>query len=104
MKVFIRARRLRPLATFVLLAALIVVWLGGLGGHVLAAGPWTSQVSGTSQNLNGVACPSTSNCFAVAAGGAIVATTNGGSTSWSPQTSGPSSSLKSIACLSTTNR
>src|SRR5438270_129105 len=120
MKVFIRTHRLLPLATFVLLAALVAVtlvsplvqvqWggtngirltLSGLEGHALAAGTWTSQGSGTSQNLNGTACPSTSTCFAVGGGGTIL-TTAGGS-SWASQSSGTTNNLNGIACLSTTN-
>jgi WxL domain surface cell wall-binding len=102
--VFIRMRRLLPLATLVLFAALIAVRPGGLGGHALAAGTWTAQSSGTSQNLNGVACPSTSNCFAVGTSGTIVATTNEGSSSWTIQGSGiTTNSLNGIACLSTTS-
>ena len=104
MRVFIRKRRLPPLVSFVLLAALIAVSLGGLGSRVLASGTWGSQISGTGQNLNGIACPGTTTCFAVGANGTIVATTNGGSTSWTVQGSGiTTNSLNGIACLSTTN-
>src|SRR5713101_4977375 len=104
MKVFIRTRRLLHLATFVLLAALIAVWLSGLGGHALAASTWTSQTSPTIQNLNGIACPGTTTCFAVGASGTILKTTNGGSggsTPWAQLTSGTSQNLNGIACLST---
>ena len=79
---FSRVRRLLPLAAFVLVAVFVAVWPGALTGRVLAAGNWTSQTSGTTNNLNGVACPGIGNCFAVGASGTIVATTNGGSTSW----------------------
>src|SRR5437764_1455925 len=116
MKVFIRTYRLLPLATFVLLAALVAVslvsplmqvqWGGTRGGHALAAGTWTSQSSGTGQNLNGIACPSTSICFAVGAkptsgNGTILFTDDGGS-SWTSQNSNVAQNLNSIACLSTT--
>src|SRR5438270_527132 len=119
MKVFIRTHRLLPLATFVLLTALVAVtlvgplvqvqWggtngirlvLGGLEGRALASSTWTSQTSGTGQNLNGIACPSASTCFAVGAGGGILKTVDGSSRS--SQTVG-TANLNGIACLSTTN-
>ena len=121
MKVFIRAHRLLPLATFILLAALVAValvsplvqvqWrgtngvrltLGRLGGYALASGTWTAQTppSGITQNLNGIACPSASTCFAVGASGTILVTTNG--STWGQLTSGiPKNSLSGIACPGT---
>src|SRR5947209_2490491 len=115
MKVFIRTHRLLPLATFVLLSVLVAVtlvsplvqvqWggtngmrlmLGGLGGNALASGTWTSQTSSTTQNLNGLACPGTTTCFAVGASGTILNTIDG--SSWSSQTSGTTNNLNSIAC------
>ena len=104
MKVFIRAHRLPPLVSFVLLTVLVAVSLGVLGGHALASGPWASQSSGTNNSLNGIVCPGTTTCFAVGASGTIVATTNGGSTSWTIQGSGiTTNSLNGITCLSTIN-
>ncbi len=103
MKVFIRKHRLPPLATFVLLAVLVAVSLGDLGRYALASGTWTSQISSTSQNLKGIACLNASTCFAVGAGGTIVATTNGGITSWTNQSSVTiTNDLNGIACPSTT--
>src|SRR5216684_7292837 len=106
MKVFIRTRRLLHLATFVLLAALIAVWLSGLGGHALAASTWTSQTSPTIQNLNGIACPGTTTCFAVGAlaspgngNGTIVVTTDG--STWTSQNSKVAQILNGIACPTT---
>src|SRR6266571_2289605 len=113
MKVFIRKHRLLPIATFVLLAALIAVSLvsplvqvqwRGSGTRALAAGSWTSQVtSGTSQDLNDIACPGpgVTTCFTVGASGGILNTTNGGSTTWTSQSSGTSNSLNGIACPGT---
>jgi hypothetical protein len=114
MKVFIRTHRLLPLATLVLLAALVAVslvsplmqvqWGGTIGGRALASGTWTIQGSGVTPNsLNGIACPSSSTCFAVGASGTILNTTNWGNT-WTSQTVGTGNpNLNGVACLSTTN-
>ncbi len=59
---------------------------------------WSSQTSGTTNALNGVACPSSTTCFAVGAAGTIVATTNG--STWSSQTSGTTNALLSLSCAS----
>jgi photosystem II stability/assembly factor-like uncharacterized protein len=113
MKVFIRTHRLLPLATLVLLAVLVAVslvsplvqvqWGGTIGGRALASGTWTIQGSGVTPNsLNGIACPSASNCFAVGAIGTILNTTNWGNI-WNPPPSpgsGTTNSLNGIACPS----
>jgi photosystem II stability/assembly factor-like uncharacterized protein len=50
---------------------------GPRGGAILATtnggGAWTSQASGTTNQLTGISCPSTTTCFAVGDGGTILA-------------------------------
>jgi hypothetical protein len=60
-------------------------------------GAWTPQHSGTSSQLNGVSCPTTSDCWAAGLGGTIVATTNGGAT-WTSQRSGTDDWLEGASC------
>jgi len=61
---------------------------------------WTSQDSGTQQDLASVACPTVKACYAVGSGGMIVATADGGAT-WTRQTAPGSAAvaaLFSIGC------
>jgi photosystem II stability/assembly factor-like uncharacterized protein len=53
---------------------------------------WRSQTSGTTNYLYGLACPSSSTCFAVGSRGTILRTTNGArvSTLSIPPGTGPS--------------
>src|SRR2546423_578306 len=62
----------------------------------------SAPVGGTTNNVNGVACLSTSICYAVGDGGTLLATTDGGQT-WTgeSQGSGTSHSLNGIVCPST---
>ncbi len=72
------------------------------GAAAALADTWSSQTSGTTQQLNSLRCTSSSNCIAVGNNGTLVATTNGGS-SWSSQTSGLTSGLESISCPSSSD-
>ncbi len=86
--------------------AALSVGIGSAGAPVTYAqgahspsrsGVWRLQTSGVSVRLSAVACPTAATCYAVGDGGAIVATTNGGST-WSAQASGATFDLHGIAC------
>jgi photosystem II stability/assembly factor-like uncharacterized protein len=46
---------------------------------------WTARTSGTTENLFGVACPSTSRCVAVGRAGSMLWSENGGVT-WTSST------------------
>src|SRR5918912_1609194 len=89
--------RLRLL--FVLLTLVLVAPpLGGrLSGRPAAQAP-SSQTSGTTNDLRGVACSRPSTCVAVGAPlGAIVRSTDGGRT-WRRQPSGTTTVLGGVAC------
>ncbi len=73
-----------------MVATLFVVLLVGAAGAL--ADTWSSQSSGTTQQLDGVSCASSSDCFVVGAGGTIEATTGGGS-GWSSESSGLTTAL-----------
>lgn len=59
---------------------------------------WTSSDAGTSQQLNGVHCPTAGTCYAVGSAGTVLATTDGGG-SWASQSSGTTQDLNGIDCL-----
>lgn len=80
-------------------AIILAVILATVTASIAVADVWSSQSSGTSQSLNGVACGSGSHCIAVGAQGTVVASTDGGN-SWSSQTSGITSDLEAVACPS----
>ena len=64
-------------------------------------GTWTTSSVPTGEGqLYGVACTSSTNCYAAGQGGTILATTDGGST-WTNQSISPSINLWSIACTPT---
>src|SRR5215211_7535548 len=65
----------------------------------VAAASWSTDSSGTSQNLWGVACVSSSFCKAVGDSGTI-RSWNG--SSWTADSSGTTQSLNAVACASTT--
>ena len=67
-----------------------------------STGGFTSETSGTSNQLNSVSCPpgQTADCWAVGASNTIIATTNGGST-WSAQTA--TGTFNGVACPDTTH-
>jgi photosystem II stability/assembly factor-like uncharacterized protein len=81
-------------------------WAVGLKGTIISAfagsanacsGTWTTQTSGITANLNGVAwcrCAG-QDVWAVGDYGHVLATTNGGST-WTPQTSGTGQNLEAV--------
>jgi hypothetical protein len=62
---------------------------------------WSIEASGTTQDLYAVSCPSTSTCWAVGAGGAVLATTGG--SAWSPEASGTTNTLYGVSCTSTSD-
>ncbi len=70
--------------------------------HVSQGNQWVKQTSNTTQQLNGVDCPTTSTCYAVGDGGTILATTNGGNT-WSSKPSGTTQKLYNVSCSSASN-
>lgn len=79
--------------------------VGGRG--LLAVSPnggatWSVGQSGTSAELQSVACASTSVCVAVGAGGIILATADGGAT-WVTDTSPTQQTLLGVACPTTTS-
>ncbi len=89
---------------------LIVIAVGALGGQpsaargasVLAAqasGHWVAQDSMTASTMHGIACPSATVCYASAAQGIIVGTTNGGRT-WNSLLSGVDAGVWAISCPS----
>jgi large repetitive protein len=65
---------------------------------------WTAQTSSTGINIiiYGIACTSTTKCFAVGQNGTIQVTTNGGTT-WAAQTSPTANSLVAVACWDATH-
>ncbi len=76
----------------------------GYGGTILATtdgSTWTTQTSGTSDDLYGVSCTNSTHCFAVGESGTILATTDG--STWSPQTSGTSNRLYGVSCADGTH-
>ncbi len=75
----------------------LVVWLLGAGPALSAT--WSAQASGTSQQLNSISCPSSSDCVAVGADGTIETTASSGA-SWSSQTSGVADALLGVSCAS----
>ena len=79
------------------LLLLVFLCVLGVGAAVALADTWSSQSSGTTQQLNGASCASMSNCVLDGAGGVILGTSSGGST-WSAQTSGVTSALQAVAC------
>jgi photosystem II stability/assembly factor-like uncharacterized protein len=80
-------------------------WAVGDFGTILATtddwswDTWTSQFSGTTNHLHGVAFVDTDRLWAVGDGGTILATTNGGTT-WTPQASGSTSGLRGVSFVS----
>ncbi len=58
---------------------------------------WSSQCSGTTDDLHGISCPITSTCYTVGDGGVILATFNGGGR-WSAEASGTTDALLGISC------
>ncbi len=62
---------------------------------------WTTQTSGTSNQLNGVYFISSTQGWVVGASGTILTTSNGGTT-WTAQTSGTSNNLNSVYFTSST--
>ena len=74
-----RLSRLRVLSVLLPLV-LVAPPLGGRLPDRAAAAAASSQISGTSNWLGGVACPSASTCVAVGDWGTILRTTNGGRT------------------------
>ncbi len=89
-------RRLVKITVGVVLLVLI------FGSAEASADTWSSETSGTTQQLNSGRCTSSSNCMAVGNNGTLIATTNGGS-SWASLTSGLTSGLESISCPSSSN-
>jgi photosystem II stability/assembly factor-like uncharacterized protein len=61
---------------------------------------WSSQSSGTTNELDGVGCASMTICYSVGVTGTIVATTDGGST-WRSQSSGTTNNMNGVACTDT---
>jgi photosystem II stability/assembly factor-like uncharacterized protein len=61
---------------------------------------WTSRVSGTTQSLYDVSCPSANVCVAVGGGGTILASKDGG-VNWANVPAGISQTLDGISCPST---
>ncbi|WP_293002211.1 YCF48-related protein, partial [Nevskia sp.] len=78
-------------------------WAVGDGGTIVTTtnggGQWTSQTSGTGQNLSSVQfLADGQRGWAVGSGGTIVTTTNGGG-QWTSQTSGTGQTLNSVQFL-----
>ncbi|MHB1508068.1 MAG: putative Ig domain-containing protein [Acidimicrobiales bacterium] len=77
-------------------------WAVGDHGTILATtsngSSWSVDNSGTTQTLYGISCPTTSTCWAVGAGGTVLATTNG--STWSSQSSGTTEPLYGVYCFS----
>src|SRR6185503_19031523 len=93
-----RGRRIAAIASAV--GALCASLLAFGTAPASAAGTWSLQ-GGTMANLNGADCPDQATCWAVGNGGAILATTDAGST-WSTQVSGSTAQLNAISCPTTT--
>ncbi|MCD4783226.1 MAG: hypothetical protein K8T10_05260 [Candidatus Eremiobacteraeota bacterium] len=74
----------------------------GGGDATPTTGGWTSQTTGTTQNLNDVFFASTNTGCTVGNQGTILRTTDGGS-SWASQTSGTTSNLNGVHFTSTNN-
>jgi hypothetical protein len=95
---FSELSRLRLLSVLLPLV-LVTPPLGGRLSHRPAAPAASSQSSGTTNDLNTVACLSPSTCVAVGDRGTILRSTDGGST-WRRQPSGTTNDLDDVACLS----
>jgi photosystem II stability/assembly factor-like uncharacterized protein len=82
-------------------------WAVGATGTIVvtddSGATWTTQSSGTRNNLNGVACATTTQCLVVGnkagagTNGVVLATTDGGS-SWATHNSGTANNLTAVAC------
>jgi photosystem II stability/assembly factor-like uncharacterized protein len=88
------------LRTAIVVATVALVLM--LAVPAFAASGWTAAVSGTTGNLAGAAAPTAGLRWAVGAGGAIVASTDGGTT-WAPQTSGTTADLNGVAFADATH-
>jgi photosystem II stability/assembly factor-like uncharacterized protein len=78
----------------------ITAGLAAAVAPLAAQDQWTSLNTGSTASLTGISCPAAATCYAVGAGGAVLKTTNSGS-SWSPQSSGTSQHLNGVHCVST---
>jgi photosystem II stability/assembly factor-like uncharacterized protein len=80
-------------AFFVLICVGVAAYcLVGAAGAKAAATGWTTQTSGTTQDLKGVCFVDVTRGFAVGAGGVILGTADGGAT-WTPRSSGTTNTL-----------
>jgi photosystem II stability/assembly factor-like uncharacterized protein len=95
--------RFRPRLRLVVVAVVVAASLAALPlvASAVQTDGWATQTSGTTSDLYSIACPSSTTCFAVGAGGAIRATTDG--TTWSAQTSPTTQLLYNISCVDTTH-
>src|SRR5215211_5668087 len=90
-----RPRRLVLVGAVALLALLVPAFTTA---PPVAAASWSTDSSGTSQNLWGVACVSSSFCKAVGDGGTIRSWTG---TSWTADSSGTTQTLEGVSCVTT---
>jgi hypothetical protein len=74
----------------------LIVALLALGGTAWALAGWVTQPSGTDADLTGVALSGSSDGWAVGAGGAILHTSDGGTT-WTAQSAGLATDLNAVA-------
>ena len=74
----------------------------GTGGTILAStdggATWESRASGTTDNLWGVACPTTKDCLVGSMHGVLVSTDGG--TTWPGGTAGLDAMLSGVSCPS----
>ncbi len=80
-------------------------WAVADGGKIIktanGGSTWTTQTSGTTQNLWGVSFADASNGWVVGKGGTVLRTTDGGTT-WASETSGTTNDLYDVKALSAT--
>ncbi len=72
--------------------------LGAVAKTINGGGSWSKPNSGTTENLNGVSCPTASHCYAVGNNGTLLISEDGGTT-WNPETSPTSENLNDIECF-----
>jgi photosystem II stability/assembly factor-like uncharacterized protein len=86
-------------------------WAVGANGTIVGTADggttWSPQVSGTKNNLNAIACPTSSRCVVVgnkagAGTNGIVLTTADGGATWTARNSGTGNNLTSVSCADAT--
>jgi len=76
----------------IMIACGLAACFAGAAGAEPATTGWTTQTSGTTQDLKGVCCLDAAHGWAVGAGGVILASADGGAT-WAPMASGTTRTL-----------